>query len=114
MKEINDILEEAKNKLEEDFKGEILSIVLFGSLARGAKKIGDIDLLIITKRRLGSSYKVTKLFAKQVFGNLFGKYNILFSPIIYDYETFKNLKDNSLLFENIRREGRLIYGKNFL
>jgi len=105
------ILEEVKEQLDKNFKDEILSVVLFGSLARGAKQIGDIDLLIITKRNLGSAYKVAKLFAKQIFGKLFGKYNILFSPIIYDYKSFQDLKNTSYLFDNIRREGKVIYGE---
>lgn len=111
MNEINSIIGEVKDQLNERFKDEILSIVLFGSLARGVEKIGDVDLLIITKRNLGSSYKVTKLFAKQVFAELFGKYNILFSPLIYDYKSFQDLKDTFYLFDDIQREGRLIYGE---
>lgn len=110
--EIYAVLEEVKDQLNKNFKDEILSVVLFGSLARGEKRIGDIDLLIITNRKLGSAYKVTNLFAKQVFGKLFGKYNVLFSPIIYDYKSFQDLKNTSYLFDNIRREGKVIYGES--
>ena len=55
------LMNKAHNIIKEN-KGEILDIVLFGSLVKGKEKPKDIDLLIIYKTKINSelNYKIKK------------------------------------------------------
>jgi predicted nucleotidyltransferase len=59
--------------------GAILSMILFGSLARRRSTYDDIDVLIITEPGTTSMSTVTRRLAEEVFGPLFLEYGELFS-----------------------------------
>jgi predicted nucleotidyltransferase len=90
----------------------IMSVILFGSLARRRPTYDDIDMLIITKPGSGSMSEVTRRFAVEVFGPLFLEYRELFSFIVYTQDQLAQLRDTLPLLDEIRREGVLIYGQD--
>lgn len=102
----------AVSRLMEHHNGTIISVVLFGSLARRRPGYHDIDLLIVTDETAGSPSELTRRLAEEVFGPLFWEYGELFSPIIYTAGQLAQLKDELPLLETIRREGVLLYGQD--
>jgi predicted nucleotidyltransferase len=96
----------------EHHNGNIVSVVLFGSLARQRPTYHDIDLLVVTDQAAGSPSEITRRLAEEIFGPLFWEYGELFSPIIYTYEQLARLTGELPLLEAIRREGVLLYGQD--
>ncbi len=105
-------LNAAVARLKQRYDGSILSIVLFGSFARGEPDYGDIDLLIVTDSRLTSVPDITRELAEGIFGPLFWEYGELFSFLVYDKSRFDQLKDSLPLFQEIKSEGVLLYGRD--
>lgn len=101
-------------RLKERFKGEIVSVMMYGSFARESKHFNDIDLLIITNKCFGPRYKTTKMFAKEVFGKVYWDYGIPFSFIVYSREQFEKLKGKLPLLGEIKREGVVLYGERLV
>ena len=102
----------AISRLIEHHNGNIVSVVLFGSLARRRPAYDDIDLLVVTDKAGGSPSEMTRRLAEEIFGPLFWEYGELFSPIIYTYEQLARLTGELPLLEVIRREGVLLYGQD--
>ena len=51
--ELLEILREVKGKLKEILSDDLVEVILFGSYARGeAREWSDVDVLLITRRRL--------------------------------------------------------------
>ena len=75
-------IEAAVAAMKEQYGSELLSVVLFGSLARGSKRYDDIDLLIVTADEIGPASEVTRSLAKGIFGPLFLDYGQLFSFLL--------------------------------
>lgn len=104
----NILLREIKNK----FKGKITSILLFGSVAkRKEKPVGDIDLMVITKR------KEDKERAQKILDEMNGKMIELFNRRIEPYLlTIGELRKKRGLpvIKEIKKTGRLIWGKPLL
>jgi predicted nucleotidyltransferase len=88
----------------------ILSMVLFGSLARRRSNYDDIDVLIITEPGSTSMSDVTRRLAEEIFGPLFLEYGELFSFIVYSRQQFAQLRNTLPLLDEVRREGVLLYG----
>jgi len=105
-------LDTAITRLKERYNGGILSVVLFGSFARGKRDYDDIDLLIVTANSLASVHDMTRKLAEEVFGPLFWEYGALFSPLVYDESQFDRLRDFLPLFQEIKNEGILLYGRD--
>jgi predicted nucleotidyltransferase len=105
-------IDEAIELLQDEYGQEILSIVLFGSFARKDRSYDDIDLLLVTNQYQGSVHEVTRELARKVFGRLFLDYGQLFSFIVYNKTQFQGLKDFLPLFDEVRREGVLLYGED--
>jgi predicted nucleotidyltransferase len=99
--------------LKEKFGDKIYSAILYGSFARQEKDFDDIDIIIITKGNLGGIYQVTNMFTKEVFCKLLRKYGMLFSILVYDQKNFYQLKGFPL-YEEIKKDGVLLYGKKVL
>jgi len=83
-------------------------IVLFGSYARGENKnTSDIDLLVL-KRRLQNTNKITDSLYMSFFEN---KIKIPVDLIVLDYDKYDNLKNEiGYIYKTISEEGKLIYG----
>jgi predicted nucleotidyltransferase len=105
-------IDEAIKLLQDEYGQEILSITLFGSFARKDRSYDDIDLLLVTNQHQGSAHEVTRELARKVFGRLFLDYGQLFSFIVYNKTQFQSLKDFLPLFDEVRREGVLLYGED--
>lgn len=101
-KELRLILEDFINALQ----GNIITLVLFGSYARGtASKKSDIDLLLICKRKLNIESIIKEVYAK---------YGKEIMPIVLDEEGFKKQKDR-ILIKEIIKEHYILYGaENFI
>jgi len=100
----------AVRQLTEQQDGNIVSLVLFGSLARRRSSYDDIDLLIVTRSLSGSTSEITRRFAEKVFGLLFLEYGELFSFVAYTQDQFTQLRGLLPLLDEIEREGVLLYG----
>jgi predicted nucleotidyltransferase len=105
-------IDEAIKLLQDEYSQQILSIVLFGSFARKDRGYDDIDLLLVTGQDQGSVHEVTRELAQKVFGCLFLDYGQLFSFIVYNKAQFQKLKDFLPLFDEVRRDGILLYGED--
>ncbi|MGA9349442.1 MAG: nucleotidyltransferase domain-containing protein [Anaerolineae bacterium] len=105
-------IDEAIKLLHDEYGQEILSIVLFGSFARKDRGYDDIDLFLVINQAQGSVHEVTRELAKRVFGRLFLDYGQLFSFIVYNKAQFQRLKDFLPLFDEVRRDGVLLYGED--
>ena len=83
-------------------------IVLFGSYARGENKnTSDIDLLVL-KRRLQNTNKITDSLYMSFFEN---KIKIPVDLIVLDYDKYDNLKNEiGYIYKTISKEGKIIYG----
>ncbi len=96
---------------EKAMGSKILSIVLFGSVAKGEQeKRSDLDLLLITDD-LTHTKKI-----EQVSSAINASYSHDISPTIITEDTFiSELNNGSLLYLNILKEGIPIYGlENYL
>ncbi len=96
--------------LKRELKGNLVSVILYGSLAK-KKEFVDIDLLIITRRRIGSIYETNRMLSRNVFGRLFGKYGMLFSYIVFSHDQFAEMRGKSPLLDEIERHGVILHGR---
>lgn len=90
-------------RLKKALGRQLVSVLLFGSKARGnVRKGSDIDIFILVKNKKNN---VNDKIA-QVTADVLDDYNILLSPVSYDmYEAQKNLKMGSFFFEAVEKEG---------
>jgi predicted nucleotidyltransferase len=106
-------------KLEEGLKGDLLAMVLYGSVARGsAGPESDIDLLILYRKgkidvdevysisdiQAGKSLEYQRLYKKGIYGEI--------SPL---FMTLEEIKRNPLILLDIMEEGIILFeqGKCF-
>jgi predicted nucleotidyltransferase len=95
---INEFVDACKGK----FKENLVSIVLFGSYARGIfKETSDIDLLVIVKELPESVWERDKLI-KEITWKIFLKYNEDLQPIFSTPEEIRMaMKNNNPIFFGI-------------
>ena len=105
-------VEVAVRQLAATRDGAILSIVLFGSLARRRPTYDDIDMLIITEPGVASPSELTRHLAEEIFGPLFLQCGELFSFIVYTQAQLAQLQDILPLLDRVQREGVLLYGSD--
>ncbi|WP_423792402.1 nucleotidyltransferase domain-containing protein [Methanocaldococcus indicus] len=108
---LNKILNEFLERCKEKFGDNLISIVLFGSYAKGtATEYSDIDLLVIAnnlpKRRI-DRYKIIK----DIDLEFLKKYHITISPILIKPEELST-KSISPLIYGILTGYKVIYDKN--
>ena len=104
------ILESIISKLTEKYLSEILSIVLFGSYAKGtANKQSDIDLMFIVNDLKDKNLR--ELIEREC-ASIHYSHNINISPLITNIEEFKKmLKEKELnVGKEIREFGISLYG----
>ena len=103
-KELRLVLEDFVNSLEP--KSSILSVVLFGSYAKGnATKESDIDILLLTKSSLNVE-KATK--------EIYAKYGKEINPVMMNSNDFKKQKEKALIKEIISNHFILYGVENFI
>jgi len=105
-------LDVAIARLREQYDGGIVSVILFGSFARGNPDYEDIDLLIVTDVPAAPTHETTRELAERIFGSLFWEYGELVSFLVYDHSQFQRLRNSLPLFQEIKDEGILLYGKD--
>lgn len=111
---INEILEEFISVSKKKFKENLVSIILFGSYARGtATKYSDIDLLVVVKKLTENFRKREKM--KQEIGEIFfEKFDVIVQSLFMTKEEIKdNLNSYSPLFVTFPLGFKVIYDNNF-
>ena len=103
-------LNETTNILKDLLKNNLIKVVLYGSYARGDyNDFSDIDVFILVNKKKEELNYLLNLIIDKLF-DLDLKYNITINPLIENTDTYNEYKDSSLLFENIEKEGVVLYG----
>lgn len=91
----------------------IVSIIMFGSVARGENKQGsDLDIMIV----LENSLDVRKITSgvQDKGGEFLAKFGMMLSPHVIRHRDFISRFDKKdKLIQNVIKEGRVIFGKHF-
>lgn len=91
----------------EILKDEIISIILYGSVARGTENSeSDIDIALIIKNRL-SIEKREEL--DDFLGEMDLKYDKLFSAVDINENKFETWKEIIPFYQNVSREGIVLW-----
>jgi uncharacterized protein len=91
---------------------DTLSIILFGSNARGdARPTSDLDLLVVTRAGPGDHVRDVLIDAIPEMDRRFG---LRISPLLLSKERVQErFRDGDPLMQNIHGEGRTLYGTHF-
>lgn len=100
--DIRAVLREVKERLERLYKERLVSVILYGSYARGeALKDSDIDLVVVLKGGVRPGREIDYML--DVVTDLNLKYNTLISICPVSENAFKTVKSPLIL--NVRQEG---------
>ena len=93
-------------------KSEIVSIVLFGSMARGTERLGsDLDILIVLAAKEG--LKALESRVERLRTLLFRRFSVPLSPYIQTLVELRRKYNRKLpLIREIVKDGETIYGKD--
>ena len=105
-------VDEAIASLRKKYGPALVSVMLFGSLARKSRTYDDIDLLLVTDQNLGSTHEVTRELSREIFGHLFWEHGELFSFLVYSKAQFEKLRGKLPLLDAIERDRVLLYGQD--
>ncbi len=96
--------------LKSIFKSNLNKIILYGSYARGDEsEESDVDYLILTSLNDDEIKKYNKLIVDLSYKYL-DKYNVLFSFVIINSNQFTKYSDALPFYNNIVKEGTVVYG----
>ena len=117
MKENSDVsnaqeqaIKESTNILKKVLKNNLKKIILYGSYARGDyNQLSDIDIFVLVKNKKSELNNILNKICEELF-ELDIKYNVTINPLIENVQVFDEYKEVSLLFENIEKEGVVLYG----
>ena len=103
--ELNMILKAISNAYREVYSTNLVSIILYGSYARGDyQKDSDIDVVAIVKgNREELQNELKKIW--DISSDLELEYGTIVSPTVIPYEEFEKYKDDLLYYRNIQKEG---------
>ena len=89
----------------------IISIVLFGSMARGTERLGsDLDLLVVLAAKAGQ--KALEPRVERLRAMLFKRFSVPLSPYIQTLPELRRKHERKLpLIREILKDGQTIYGK---
>lgn len=103
--ELNLILKEISKVYREVYRSDLVSIILYGSYARGDyQKDSDIDIVAIVK---GDREKLQRKLKKvwDISSDLELEYGTIVSPTVIPFEEFEKYKDDLPYYRNIQKEG---------
>ncbi|MFA9464782.1 MAG: nucleotidyltransferase domain-containing protein [Velocimicrobium sp.] len=101
------MMEELVNGLIELYENRLVSIILYGSVARGTNtEDSDIDIAVILKG-YNDSYTKDKLIDMVVDMDL--KYDKVFSIIDIDYNKFVKWENTLPFYRNVKEEGVVLW-----
>lgn len=103
--ELNLILKEISKVYREVYRSDLVSIILYGSYARGDyQKDSDIDIVAIVK---GDREKLQRELKKvwDISSDLELEYGTIISPTVIPFEEFEKYKDDLPYYRNIQKEG---------
>lgn len=94
---------EFADKLRQRFEGQIVSIVMFGSRARGdADPDSDMDVLVVLSDASPAVRKVVRYLAVEVWL----EYGIYISTRVWSADHWREVEEiQTLLYQNICRDG---------
>ena len=103
-------IQESTRVLKKLLKKNLIKIVLYGSYARGDyNEFSDIDIFVLVQNRKEELNNILNLICEKLF-DLDLKYNVTINPLIENLQVYNEYKDCSLLFENIEKDGVVLYG----
>jgi predicted nucleotidyltransferase len=108
--QLNDILAKTYRFSVEQFRDKLLSVILFGSYARGDyDEESDIDIMILVD--MDAQALTPYEYAFDHFGTKLDlTYDVLTSFALQDKTTFDSWKNTSSFYKNILSEGVRFYG----
>lgn len=100
-----------KKSLLADPKSDIMSIIVFGSMARGTEHLGsDLDILVVLPSK--ESLKAVEARIEKLRAALFERFSTPLSPYVQSLSELRHKHDQDLpLIREILKEGRTVYGK---
>lgn len=102
-----ELFNEIVKGIVEILKDEVISIILYGSVARGTENSeSDIDIALIIKNRL-SIEKREEL--DDFLGEMDLKYDKLFSAVDINENKFETWKEIIPFYQNVSREGIVLW-----
>ena len=103
--ELNMILKAISNAYREVYSTNLVSIILYGSYARGDyQKDSDIDVVAIVKgNREELQNELKKIW--DISSDLELEYGTIVSPTVIPYEEFEKYKNDVPYYRNIQKEG---------
>lgn len=103
--ELDLILKAISKAYHEVYKTKLVSIILYGSYARGDyQKDSDVDIVAIVKgNREELQSELKKIW--DVSSDLELEYGTIVSPTVIPYEEFEKYKDDLPYYRNIQKEG---------
>lgn len=107
----SNVLDELSKKIFENVPKSVISVILFGSVAKGeSNSKSDIDIVVVVDKEI-SKPKVIALFDSKN-KTIEEKFNRRLSPIFYTSSEFKEKHLKKLpLIREILKTGWVIYGK---
>lgn len=105
MQKLNSIIKQIKQQFQQIYQEELVSLILFGSQARGeAQQDSDIDILVVLKREVNPVTEIKR--NSDLLTELSLEYDVLINCV---YTSQKELKaDEKPLIKNINQEGILL------
>ncbi|MDT4375080.1 nucleotidyltransferase domain-containing protein [Blautia coccoides] len=101
------ILDELVDGILAIMKPSVVSIILYGSVARGTNtEESDVDVAILVKNEMDAEME-DKLYDFVVDMNL--KYDKVFSVIDINYDTFRKWEGVTPFYQNVTKEGIVLW-----
>ncbi len=107
---VADTLKKIVDSVNTEMPDIVDQIILYGSYARGDyNNFSDIDIFILVSNKKEELGQILNLISEELF-DLDIKYNVTINPVIENLQIYNDNKEYSILFENIEKEGVVLYG----